>query len=212
MVVLMLRLNNLVMAGLGSPTCAIRLDHKSSGQRVQHGHRSIIRGQDLIVPRRTDNLGTLRRPRINYHRTPSRTVGNLDGGARLSRYHQTVACLVPLVRQDIAIDRIDYLSVAVSVLNQHIALAMVHRVVLVRMVVVVVMAAASNYNILMKCSVVRRGRGRRELLLRLVVVIGHNYQLPICIHHDLAAGVRSRSRPHRNTVLDDSLLAICIGY
>lgn len=207
----MLRLNNLVMARLVAPTCAIRLDHKSSGQRVEHGHRSIIRGQDLIVPRRTDNLGTLRRPRINYHRTPSRTVGNLDRSSRLSRYHQTVACLVPLVRQDIAIDRIDYLSVAMSVLNQHVALAMVHRVVLVRMVVVV-MAAASNYNILMKCSVVRRGRGRRELLLRLVVVIGHNYQLPICIHHDLAAGVRSRCRTHRNTVLDDSLLAICIGY
>lgn len=93
-----------------------RLEHKPSGQRVQHCHRAIIR-QNLIVmwvvlvmmlaqPRRTDNLGRLPCARINYHWTSGR-IRNLNRGARrLSRH---------------SIDRIDYLAVRVSVLNQHIA-------------------------------------------------------------------------------------------
>lgn len=197
---LLLRLNYrsvVVLCGLST----IRLDHKSTWQRVQHGHRSIVRRQDLIVSRGTDNLGSLPRSGINYHRIPCRAAGNLNRGA--SR-HQSIAPLMSLVRKDVTIDRIDYLLVAMSVLNQHIATSLPGMVMM--------MAPISNYNILMKSSVIRRSRGRRGELLLLLVMIRHDYQLPVCIDHYLAAGVRAGRRAHWDAVLDNPLLAICIRY
>lgn len=203
MVVVMLLLLRLDYRSLVVVLCGlstVRLDHKSTWQRVQHGHRSIVRRQDLIVSRGTDNLGSLPRSGINYHRIPCRTVGNLNRGA--SR-HQSIARLMSLVRKDVPVDRIDYLLVAMSVLNQHIATSLRGMVMM--------MAPISNYNILMKSSVVRRGRRRGELLL-LLVMIRHDYQLPVCIDHYLAAGVRAGRRTHWDAVLDNPLLAICIRY
>lgn len=70
------------------------------------------------------------------------------------------------------------------------------------MVVVVVVAAVSNQNILI--------RGERLFLLR------HHNQLSVRVHHDLAGVLRGRrcrmGRAHRNAVLHDALLPVGVGY
>lgn len=70
------------------------------------------------------------------------------------------------------------------------------------MVVVVVVAAVSNQNILI--------RGERLFLLR------HHNQLSVRVHHDLAGVLRGRrcrmGRAHRNAVLHDALLSVGVGY
>lgn len=68
--------------------------------------------------------------------------------------------------------------------------------------VVVVVAAVSNQNILI--------RGERLFLLR------HHNQLSVRVHHDLAGVLRGRrcrmGRAHRNAVLHDALLSVGVGY
>lgn len=70
------------------------------------------------------------------------------------------------------------------------------------MVVVVVVAAVSNQNILI--------RGERLFLLR------HHNQLSVRVHHDLAGVLRGRrcrmGCAHRNAVLHDALLSVGVGY